>query len=65
MKKLEGRVALVMGAEDAEALAEPIRGKTAGRQKGDPRGYRQSFPGEGFRGCGGQIMSGGNEYEQP
>ena len=26
MKKLEGRVALVMGAEDAEALAERIRG---------------------------------------
>ena len=33
MKKLEGRVALVMGAEDAEALAERIRGKTLGRQR--------------------------------
>src|SRR5258707_4542433 len=37
MKKLEGGVALVMGAEDAEALAERIRGKTLGRQRRSTR----------------------------
>ena len=43
-----------MSKDDAEALAERIRGNA--ESKGDPGGYRQSFPGEGFRGCGGQRI---------
>jgi NAD(P)-dependent dehydrogenase (short-subunit alcohol dehydrogenase family) len=73
MKKLEGGDALVMEAEDAEALAERIRAVAAGRQRrstdiGNPS-QAKAFVDAAVKEFGQlDILANnarGNEYEQP
>ena len=64
MKKLEGRDALVMEAEDGQALAERIRGKTLGRQRRSTR-ISAILPRRRLSWMRRSDNAGGNENEQP